>query len=192
LHFLFLKEERISEENQDSIRDSFAFVLISAKISIKLNINAIFNTYNYCKSNIILIFLVYLSFLLLIKLKLTLNVSQKIYIFAVEITFSNNKYQKLANDYKKCQKVLGQTRAKLFIKRLLDLMNAETLEDVRNLPGRYHELKENRKGQWACDLDQPYRLVFEPHEKPIPVDAKGKYNWFEIKGIEILEIVDYH
>jgi toxin HigB-1 len=80
----------------------------------------------------------------------------------------------------------------LFNKRLLDLRNSQTLEDVRNLPGHYHELKDNRKGQWACDLDQPYRLVFEPQEKLIPTDNSGKLIWFEIKGVEIIEIVDYH
>ena len=52
----------------------------------------------------------------------------------------------------------------------------------------------DRKGQWACDLDQPYRLIFEPHEKPIPKNAEGRYLWIEIeiKGVEIIEIVDYH
>jgi len=110
----------------------------------------------------------------------------------VEITFDDNKLEKLANDYRKCQKVMGLQRAKLYNIRLGDLAKAETLEDVRNLPGKYHELKENRKGQWACDLDQPYRLIFEPHEHPIPTDAAGKYIWFEIKGVEIIEIIDYH
>jgi len=49
-----------------------------------------------------------------------------------------------------------------------------------------------RKGQWACDLDQPYRLIFTPHEDPIPTDADGKYIWLEILGVEVIEIVDYH
>ena len=78
----------------------------------------------------------------------------------MEITFDDNKLEKLANNYKKCQKVMGQQRARLYNIRLGDLTKAKTLEDVRNLPGKYHELKENRKGQWACDLDQPYRLIF--------------------------------
>lgn len=110
----------------------------------------------------------------------------------MELSFGDKKLEKLANDYKKCQKEFGQIRAKLYNKRLLDLRNAETLEDVRNLPGHYHELIEDRKGQWACDLDQPYRLIFEPHEQPIPTDKTGKYIWLEIKGVEILEITDYH
>lgn len=110
----------------------------------------------------------------------------------MEITFSNKRLEKLANDYRKCQKEFGLIRAKLYNKRLGDLRNADTLETVRNLPGNYHELVGDRKGQWACDLDQPYRLVFEPHENPIPTDEHGKYIWFEIKGVEVIEIIDYH
>lgn len=73
-----------------------------------------------------------------------------------------------------------------------DLEDASTLEDVRNLPGRYHELKEDRKGEWACDLDQPYRMIFIPHEDPIPTDEHGRYIWIEIKGVEVTKITDYH
>jgi proteic killer suppression protein len=110
----------------------------------------------------------------------------------VKITFLNKKLEKQANDFKKCQKEMGTIRAKLYNKRLGDLRNAITLEDVRNLPGRYHELMGDRKGQWACDLDHPYRLVFEPHENPIPTNESGNFIWLEIKGVEIIEITDYH
>lgn len=87
---------------------------------------------------------------------------------------------------------MGVLRAKLFNRRLGDLQNAESLEDVRHLPGNYHELTGDRKGQWACNLDQPFRLIFEPHEKPIPTDGSGRYMWIEIKGVEIIEITNYH
>lgn len=110
----------------------------------------------------------------------------------MEITFADRKLARLANNYRSCQKVMGQIRAILYNRRLGDLRAAMTLEDVRNLPGRYHELVGDRKGQWACDLDHPYRLVFEPHENPIPEDDEGKYIWLEIKGVEIIEIIDYH
>ncbi len=110
----------------------------------------------------------------------------------MKITFSNKRLEKLANDYKKCQKEFGAIRAKLFNRRLQDLINANTLEDVRHLPGHYHELTENRKGQWACDLDQPYRLIFESHNKPTAVDEAGRFVWKEITGVEIIEIADYH
>ena len=110
----------------------------------------------------------------------------------MDITFSNNKLKKYAENASTCKKKLGEVRSKLYMVRLRDLLSAETLEDVRYLPGHYHELVENRKGQWACDLDQPYRLIFEPHKDPILTDKDGKYIWTEIKGVEIVEIENYH
>ena len=110
----------------------------------------------------------------------------------MDIKFGNNKLKKLANDPSKCKKELGDKRGTIFLKRLNDLSIADTLEDVRNLPGRFHELTGNLKGQWACDLDHPYRLIFTPQEDPIPTNSDGQYLWLEITGVEILEIKDYH
>ena len=110
----------------------------------------------------------------------------------MHITFSDSKLEKLANDDRKLLKEFGKLRADKIQKRLAQLKFASTLEDVRYLPGNYHELTNNRKGQWACDLDQPYRLVFTPHENPIPENENGQYVWMEITGIEIIEVVNYH
>jgi len=110
----------------------------------------------------------------------------------VEITFKNRRLEKLANDYNRSIRELGPKRAKLFIRRLNDLKLADNLEYVKNLPGKYHELVGDRKGQFACDLDHPYRLIFEPHENPVPIDEHGWKIWIEIKGVEIIEIEDYH
>jgi proteic killer suppression protein len=89
-------------------------------------------------------------------------------------------------------KEFGKLRAEKIRLRLTQLEDALTLEDVRYLAGNYHELINDRKGQWACDLDQPFRLIFEPHENPIPTDKDGRYIWIEITGVEIIEIVNYH
>lgn len=110
----------------------------------------------------------------------------------MDISFQNRKLEKLAGNPTKLFKELGQLRGKLFMRRLGALTDAETLEDVRHEPGNFHELTGDRKGQWACDLDQPYRLVFEPHEDPIPTDDSGRYIWLEIKGVEVIEITNYH
>ena len=108
------------------------------------------------------------------------------------ITFGDRKLNKYANDDRLAVKNLGKRVAEIYKRRLDDLEAAESLQDVRYLPGRFHELKENRKGQWACDLVHPYRLIFTPLENPIPTDKDGKYIWVEIKGVEIVEIEDYH
>jgi proteic killer suppression protein len=113
-------------------------------------------------------------------------------IFAVNISFADKKLEALANDDKKLTRQYGKDQAQKIISRLAQLRAAVTLEDVRNLPGRYHELTGDRKGQWACDLIQPYRLVFTPQENPIPVNEQGQYIWVEIVGVEIIEVINYH
>ncbi len=110
----------------------------------------------------------------------------------MDISYKDKKLEKYANDNRLAVKKLGQRMAKVFNFRLNNLRNCETLKDAENLPGAYHELVGNRKGQWACDLEFPYKLVFEPQEDPIPTNENGQYLWIEIKGIEIIEIVDYH
>ena len=110
----------------------------------------------------------------------------------MNIKFCNNKLKKYANKDRDGQKNLGAKRFKLFKRRLDQIKSAKNLEDLRYVPGRFHELKENKKGQWACDLDHPYRLIFTPQENPIPKDKDGKYIWVEILGVEIVKIEDYH
>lgn len=110
----------------------------------------------------------------------------------MNITFADKKLEKYANNERFALKKLGQIMALRFQQRLQDLRDAETLEEVRYLPGKFHELIGDRKGQWACNLEHPYRLIFTPHETPIPESEDGQYIWAEIKGIEVLEIADYH
>ena len=110
----------------------------------------------------------------------------------MNLNFSDNKLEKYANDDRTGSKKLGEKRFKKYKQRLDQLKASKTLENVRFQPGRFHELTSNRKGQWACELDHPYRLIFEPQENPIPIDSDGKYIWVEIKGVEIIEIDDYH
>lgn len=108
------------------------------------------------------------------------------------ITFANRKLKKCANNDRFALKAMGKKRFEFFKKRMTTLLIAENLEELRHQPGHWHELTGNRKGQWACTLDQPYRLIFEAAEKPVPTDADNKFIWIEIKAVEIIEITNYH
>jgi proteic killer suppression protein len=110
----------------------------------------------------------------------------------VKITFADKKLEKLVNNDRKMLRELGKNRTIILRRRLSQLEDAFSLEDVRHLPGNYHELNDKRKGEWSCDLDQPYRLIFTAHEKPIPTNAEGQYRWSSIHGIEVKEIINYH
>lgn len=110
----------------------------------------------------------------------------------MKITTNDKSLGMILSGDSKAIKQFGQKRFKYLNQRIKKLQIAQTLEEVRNAPGHFHELVEDRKGQWACDLDQPYRLIFTPHEDPIPTDENGKYIWIEITGVELIEITNYH
>ena len=89
-------------------------------------------------------------------------------------------------------KAFGKDQTKKLQARLDDLQAALTLEVMRPLPGRCHELKGDRKGQLALSLKEPYRLIFEPANDPIPTKPDGGLDWPSVTEIRILEVVDYH
>lgn len=108
----------------------------------------------------------------------------------MNITFADNKLKKYANNYKMAVKKLGKKQADLFNRRLGDLKQTNNYEELQFLPGNYHNLKGDRKGQWACNLDHPNRLIFKP--VTLPETNGEKYILIELIDAEIIEIVDYH
>lgn len=110
----------------------------------------------------------------------------------MQVTSQDKKLEAVLTNSINAFKEYGKVRAKTLLRRIQTLIQAPNLECTRCAPGHFHELVGDRKGQWACDIDQPYRLIFEPHEKPIPSDPNGKYIWIEIKGVELIEITNYH
>jgi len=73
-----------------------------------------------------------------------------------------------------------------------DLRAATTLKDMEYLPGKCHELKGSRKGQFALNLNANLRIVFEPNHEPIQKNETGGIDWEQVKSILIIEIIDYH
>ena len=76
--------------------------------------------------------------------------------------------------------------------RLDELRAAETLDVVRKLPGRCHELSGARSGELSLDLEHPYRLIFEPAHNPIPKKPDGGLDWSAVKAVRIIEVTDTH
>jgi proteic killer suppression protein len=106
------------------------------------------------------------------------------------IGFRTRALQSIANDAKAARKALGKRSADVLRRRLDDLRAADNLEATRHLPGRCHELKGDRAGQLAIDLEHPKRLVLEPRDGVRRAD--GGLDWFSVTAIEIVEIADYH
>lgn len=98
----------------------------------------------------------------------------------MEIQYRNKKIQKVCCDPKAARKEYGEKMAKILSERIDEITAAESAEEmVRYCIGRCHKLTGDRKGQYALNLVQPYRLIF------IQVGE-------DILIAEIQEIVDYH
>jgi plasmid maintenance system killer protein len=110
----------------------------------------------------------------------------------MDIVFEESKFAKLCNNKSQLVKKLGADRAKRLQRRLDNLRAASVLEDMRNLPGRCHELLHDRTGQLSLDLDHPYRLILKPANDPIPQKPDGGMDWTKITAVKILGIEDTH
>ena len=108
------------------------------------------------------------------------------------IIFRTSKLQKTCSNLKKCEKEWGTERCKKIRQRLDELHAATFLEVMRNLPGRCHELREDRAGQLSLDLDGPYRLIFEPADDQIPLKDDGGLDWGRIRKVRIIGVEDTH
>jgi plasmid maintenance system killer protein len=110
----------------------------------------------------------------------------------VEIVFESDKFREQCNNFKLLVREQGADRAKRIRRRLDDLRAAAMLAEMRNLPGRCHELKGDRAGQLSLDLDHPYRLIFEVANEPSPRKPDGGLDWEHVTAIRILGVEDTH
>ena len=110
----------------------------------------------------------------------------------MEISFATKKLEQCAKDLKTAKREWGEKRTAIFFKRITAILAANTFEDLRHVPGHFHELTGDRKGQWGCDLDQPYRLIITPPQDSVDRDAQGNFIWTKISRTVVVEIVNYH
>ena len=111
----------------------------------------------------------------------------------MEITFRTRKLQKVFNSCKDIKRTYGDRMARAIQNRLAVLRSASNLSLVpSSRPERLHQLSGNRKGQFAVDLVQPQRLVFEPNLDPIPENEEGGIDKYQVTAISIIEVTDYH
>jgi proteic killer suppression protein len=127
------------------------------------------------------------------KIPLTLRVNGCRGIRQVDILFQDQKLAKASSSEALLIRKYGSIRARPIRLRLNQFMMAENLEVLRSLPQtRCHELKGNREGTLAVDLDHPYRLIFEPANDPILRKPDGGLDWKRVTSIRVLTVEDYH
>lgn len=110
----------------------------------------------------------------------------------MDVLFITEKLQKQLSSQRDLQRKWGDTGARRITLRLQQLAGAVTLEDMRQLPGRCHELVGDRDGELAIDVHHGHRLIFRPTDDPPPEKVDGGLDWSQVESITVTEIVDYH
>ena len=113
----------------------------------------------------------------------------------MELTFASNKLLKQMNKGKAMIKAYGPIQAKrlqIVLTSLRAAPNLGVFAPPYSRPNRCHELIGNRKGQLSVNLIHPYRLIFEPLNKPSPMRPEGGLDWLEVTAIKIKGVEDTH
>ncbi|HEC13398.1 MAG TPA: killer suppression protein [Acidiferrobacteraceae bacterium] len=111
----------------------------------------------------------------------------------MDISFKNKKTQKVFNSSTELTKKYGVRNARIIQRRMAVLQAAPTLADVpHRRPERRHQLEGKRQGEYAVDVEHPFRIVFKPGHNPIPKTRDGGVDLTRVTAIEILGIEDYH
>lgn len=98
----------------------------------------------------------------------------------MQIQYKDRKIEEICTVPKVAKRKYGTGMAIKIQQRIWQLMSVYSVEDLfQPHYGRCHRLTGNRAGQYAMDLEQPYRLIF------VRIDDK-------IQIVEVQEIVDYH
>jgi toxin HigB-1 len=109
----------------------------------------------------------------------------------LEVSFEDADFAHTCRHERELLKRHGAVRARKIQQRLKALRAAETLADLRSMPGRCHELHGDRAGELSLDLDHPYRLLFRPASRPA-AGTGGGLDWAAVGAVTIIGIVDTH
>ncbi|MCK5229957.1 MAG: type II toxin-antitoxin system RelE/ParE family toxin [Desulfobulbaceae bacterium] len=110
----------------------------------------------------------------------------------MDILFISDKLEKEFNTQKLLIRRHGSDRANRISRRLSQLSAATVLKDLRNTPGRCHELKGDHADQLSLDLDHPYRLIFKPADNPSTSKPDGGLDWLRVTAVIIMGVEDTH
>jgi proteic killer suppression protein len=111
----------------------------------------------------------------------------------MNISFNSKKLGKMFNSETELTKQFGKENARYIMRRMMVLRAAPSLAQVSfRPPERRHELTGEKKGIFAVDIKNPFRLTFKPDHNPLPLKEDGGIDLEKVTAITILEVEDYH
>ncbi len=111
----------------------------------------------------------------------------------MEVTYATARLAALCSSKKALSRKYGAENANKVGMRIAQLLAADTLADMRRLPGAgCHELSADRKGDLAVDLSGGYRLVFTAADPDSARKRDGGLDWTRVTAVVFQQIEDYH
>jgi toxin HigB-1 len=78
------------------------------------------------------------------------------------------------------------------MRRLATIAAAEAMVHLVNVPGRFHALTGDRRGQYALSLSDRLRLIVEPVGNPLPRTPDGGIDLARVGIVRVVGVSDYH
>lgn len=110
----------------------------------------------------------------------------------IKLEWSDRKLSKAQTSDRVGQRQLGAERWAAMKRRIRTLEAADSLADLRGLPGNFHSLTADQAGEWSATLSPNWRLIFEPADEPLPTNSDGGLDAGAVRRIRVLRVEDYH
>jgi proteic killer suppression protein len=111
----------------------------------------------------------------------------------MRVEYRTRKLERHCTSLTAAMREWGAQMGRLVMVRPDDIRAAHDLAELQKLPqADCHPLKEDRRGQFAVSIKQPYRLIFEPADSPPPLRPDGSVDCAGVTAVRIIEVVDYH
>jgi plasmid maintenance system killer protein len=107
----------------------------------------------------------------------------------IDIEWADRRLAKACTTDDSGERRYGNERWALLRRRIAALVAAPTLADLTNAPGRCHGLRADRAGQFAMNLWDSYRLIFEP-AAPITQMADGGIDRRAVITVRVIGIAN--
>ncbi len=108
----------------------------------------------------------------------------------MDIDFLDKKLRNLCENQREAITKLGTECAKKLRSRLSDL---EAVNNVSELAvGHPHPLEPDNLREFAVDLSDGKRLVFQPNHEVTPLNEHNNTDWLNVTKIKIVYVGDYH
>lgn len=110
----------------------------------------------------------------------------------MEIFYKRSKIKKQLSSASNVKKSFG-VHAKKIVSRLDDIEASPNLAILMQIPAaNCHRLAGKRSNQWALNVSNNFRMIFELAHDPIPMLEDNSIDVEAVVSITIVEIIDYH